>query len=146
MIKKIRMRTTAQISRDLGYNPHREQTMVEVNIDLDKLSLTARWLAEHVTATYIVDEYIDRIGIKAVDRFSDKDIDVLRGKPKEYIEQQEYLWGKWYLKKHEIWVSFPIWSSGVPENVFERAAQQLINAKAAELYVVSSPDDRLQIG
>lgn len=146
MIKKIRMRATAQIARDLGYNPHREQAMVEVNIDLDKLSLIARWLAEHVTATYIVDDYIDRIGIKAVDRFSDKDVDVLCGKPKEYIEQQERLWGEWYSKKHEIWVSFPIWSSGIPENIFERVAKQLINSKTAELYTVSNPDDRLQIG
>ena len=124
MKKEIIMRMTASRAKELGFHSTTELVMAPVEIDLDKLSPAARWLAEQITATYVTDELRDRIPVVAVAGFSMKERDIKAGMPIEKVERFEKMYGEAYTSPMETWVTFPIYGHKTtlfPEDVLEGA-------------------------
>ena len=63
--RRIRIRMTKKRASEFGFVTARSLAIVPVDIDLSLLSPGARWIAEHITATYVDDEYFDKIDISA---------------------------------------------------------------------------------
>ena len=124
MKKEIMMRMTAARAMELGFQPTTQLVMAPVEIDLDKLSPAARWLAEQITATYVTDEVRDRIPVVAVAGFSMKERDMKAGMPTEKVERFEKMYGDDYTSPMETPVTFPIYGHKTtlcPEDVLEGA-------------------------
>lgn len=142
MKKSIRMRMTSDVARKLGYQPLHGLFLGPVEIDLDTMTPLARWIAEHITATYIVDEVEDRIPIIARAGFSRADLDRQNGVPEERIAHLHHCYGEIYASPIEITPTFPILSVRErPESVIEKTARELVENGAVRLYDRDSGDE-----
>lgn len=142
MKKTIRMRMTARRAEAHGFDVKTELVIRPVEVDLDKMSTAARWMAEHVTATYVCDEYLDRCGIIAQSGKSQAQRDRERGVSGDKMHKLESMYGAEYTEKPmRERVSFPILGKQEPEEVFEEAAAQLIRAGAVRLICGSESID-----
>lgn len=134
MKKTIRMRMTARRAEALGFEVKMEMGIRPVEVDLDKMSAAARWMAEHVTATHVADEYLDRCAITAEHAMSQAQRDRARGVSEDKMRKLESMYGAEYTEKPmRDRVSFPILGKQAPEAVFEEAAAQMIRAGAVRL-------------
>ena len=112
MTKDIRIVMTNAKCYDLtGLISNGRAAMPTVSVELDGMSPEARFLAEHITATRIVDEYIDHIDVKAVSSMSMADRDRAKGRSEEYIRKYIDAYGEKYTKPMEECVSFPIYGN-----------------------------------
>ena len=143
MKKSIRMRMTPDMARKLGYQPlHGGLCIAPVEIDLDAMTPLARWIAEHITATYILDEAEDRIPIIAQAGFSRADLDRQNGVSEERIDHLHHCYGDIYTSPIEITPTFPLLSARErPEDVIEKTARQLAANGAARLYDRDAGDE-----
>lgn len=136
MKKTIRMQMTNQRASEYGFNSGYELVLAPIELDLDVMSPGARWIAEHITATYIMDEVRDIIGIKAVASFSMAERDRRKGKSKEYVDKRIQKIGEFYTDPIELsQIKFPIFGQRIktPEEVIEVTYQELIEGGAAKL-------------
>ena len=134
MKKTIRMRMTARRAEAHGFDVKTELAIRPVEVDLDKMSAAARWMAEHVTASYVADEHLDRCAIIAESAMSMAQRDRDRGVSEDRIRKLESMYGEEYTEKPmREKVSFPILSKQEPEDVFEEAAAKLIRAGAVRM-------------
>jgi len=140
MKKTINFRMTYDAAKALGYErciPGADLLLRPVEIDLDTLTPAGRWIAEHITSTYVVDEYRDIIGISATAGFSMMERDRRDGKSEAYIEKMTRCFYEWYttkpMKIDEI--TFPILASpnARPESVIEKTARELKQNGAVKL-------------
>lgn len=132
MIKTIRIATTCAKAKELHIPCRSSRGVVApFEIDLESLSPAARFVAEHITATYIKDEYTDKINVTAVAGFTMAERDRKRGKSEEYISSFSRCYGAYYDKDHmTMKVSFPFFGKHMkrPEDVIEEAVRQCIAA------------------
>lgn len=134
MKKTIRMLMTAKRAEALWYEVSRELAIRPVEVDLERMSAAARWMAEHVTATHVCDEYLDRCCIISESGQSMAQRDRERGASEEKMRRMERMYGAEYTDRPmRERVSFQILSRQEPEDVFEAAAAQLIRAGAVRL-------------
>ena len=136
MKKTIRIRMTNQRASEYGFNSGYELVLAPIELDLDVMSPGARWIAEHITATYIIDELEDVIDIIAVASFSMAERDRRQGKSKEYIDGKIKMFGDFYtdpIKSQQI--TFPIFGKRIktPEEVIEITYRELVEGGAAKL-------------
>ena len=143
MKKSIRMRMTPDAAKKHGFQPQHGGLFIgHVEIDLDTMTPLARWIAEHITATYIVDEVEDQIPIIAQAGFSRADLDRRNGVAEERIEHLHHCYGEIYASPIEITPTFPILSARErPESVIEQTARELAANGAARLYDRDSGDE-----
>ena len=135
-LKTIWFRMTAKRARELGQPTMASLGLRPVEIDLDALSPLARWIADHITATYVVDEYRDKIDITAIAGFSMAERDRRNGKSPEYVAAFSNAYGDDYaIKPVTEDVTFPIFGNTYnrPEAVIEQVAGELIRAGAVTL-------------
>lgn len=132
--RRIRIRMTKKRASEFGFVTARSLAIVPVDIDLSLLSPGARWIAEHITATYVDDEYFDKIDISAFASFSMAERDRKAGKSEDYITKMSLAYGDRYAKDpmRIINISFPIFGSAMsgtrtPEDVIEIAYQELVD-------------------
>ena len=140
---KIRMRMTAGKAAQLGYAARHELAVGEVEVDKSKLSDTAAWIAQNVTATYTLDEYTDRIPVKAVCMDSMEDRDRKNGKSESYIASYARSYGEEYTGKMELFpITFPVYgkSYDAPERVFEDVVKQLKNSRTEYLENITTKE------
>lgn len=130
MKKTIRIRMTNERCEEItGERGRYDLALPEVEIDLDALTPAARWIAEHITSTYVIDEYRDVIGIKAIAGFTMAERDRRAGKSEEYVKRFSETYGNVYavdpMTITEI--SFPIYGKRMkrPEDVIEFAVNEL---------------------
>lgn len=147
MKKSIRMRMTAEKAKEYGYKPVHDLGVGAVEVDLDKLSEGARWIAEHISATYVIDEVSDRIDIKAVSDITMEERDRKKGVSEEKIAAFKRMYGSLYsedkLAIDEI--SFPILSASkyninTPEGVIEKTYKELCDCGAKKLVAKSGEE------
>ena len=143
MKKLIRARMTSDAARKLGYAPaHGGLFIGPVEVDLDAMTPAARWIAEHVTATYVVDEVEDQIPVVARARFSREDEDRRRGTTEERIARLRECYGHYYTDPIEIEITFPIYTGKErAEEIFEEVARQLTQNGARSLYVPGTDEE-----
>lgn len=142
MKKEIRIAVTHTKAKALGI-PHTSTRGVvsPFEIDLESLTPAARWVAEHITATYILDEYTDKNPIQAVAGFTMAERDRASGKSEEYIASFTRAYGSYYTEERmKIPVSFPFYGNHMnrPEDVIEEAVRQCVAAGTAQF--TSGPD------
>ena len=129
MKKKIWMRATASKAREYGYAAGAAATMIEVEVDLDALTPAARWIAEHVTATYIKDEHLHKCKIVAECGWSMAERDRANGVTESLIQQRSEYLGEAYTARMQAGIAdrFPTLSSNpeTPEKVFEALVRDL---------------------
>lgn len=137
MEKTIFMRMTAKRAEETGapMRPGYGTAMRPVTLNLETMTPPAAWIAQHITATYVVDELRDRIGIAAVAGFSmmQRDMNDWRYEHsadfRAMVESRKNAYGADYtdapMRIDEI--TFPIYDSQFsrPEDVIERAAREL---------------------
>ena len=70
MKKTIRIRMTSATAEKLGYDSRFELCIAPVEVDTEALSAPAAYIVDHVTSTYVIDEYFDKIDLAAVAGFS----------------------------------------------------------------------------
>lgn len=138
MKKTIRIRMTNERCMEItGMRGKGDLALPEVEIDMGMLSPPARFIAEHITATYVIDELRDVIGISAISGFTMLERDRKAGKSEDYIKKFSRCYGPIYtdepIRIDEI--TFPIYGKSFnrPEDVIEDSARQLINAGAVKL-------------
>lgn len=138
MTKEIRILMTAEKARSYGYTGNHELVLVPVDIDLDSLSPAARWIAEHITATRVLDEWRDRMPIIAEDSMTRLERDRASGKPEEKIRFCARAFGRMYTEEKDRFpITFPIYGRQYsrPEEVIETTAKEVAAAKAGRMYV-----------
>lgn len=130
MKKTIMFRMTNDMAAKIGHpaNPGFGLALRPMEIETENMTPAAAWIAEHITATYVVDEWRDKIGITAVAGSSMKDRDEARGVNADEIAKLSSAWGDAYtapIKLPEI--TFPIYgkSHKRPEDVIEQTAKEL---------------------
>lgn len=144
MKKTINMRTTSERAKEYGFNPLRELALVPVDVDTDLMSPAAAWIAEHITATYVMDELRDKIGISAIAGFSMMERDKRKGMSPENVKAYAAAYGDKYtsepMKIDEI--SFPIYgrSFSRPEDAIEHAARELKQNGAVRLVAANGDE------
>lgn len=143
MKKPIRMRMTPDMAKKIGYQPQHGGLFIgPVDVDIDTMTPIARWIAEHITATYIVDDVEDQIPIIAQAGFSRADLDRQNGVTEDRIEHLHHCYGEIYTSPIEITPTFPILSARErPEDVIEQTARELAANGAARLYDRESGDE-----
>lgn len=131
MKKTIRMRMTARRAEAMGFEVTGSLAIRPVEVDLERMSNAARWIAEHITATYVADEYLDQCAIIADSGKSMAQRDRDRGVREEKIQKFSAMHGKWYTEKTvRAEVTFPILSYQEPEAIIEEAVAQWLRAGA----------------
>ena len=132
MKKEIRFRMTRERAAENGFTvrPRYEFGLVPCEIDTDSMTPAAAWIAEHITATYVVDEWRDKIGISAFAGFSMAERDRKSGRmSEEDIMRYAEAYGDMYTKDpiREDEITFPIYGRTYkrPEDVIERVAEEL---------------------
>ena len=140
MKKSINIRMTYRAAHAHGIALGKNGTntlLAAVEIDLDTMTPAGRWIAEHITSTYVVDEYRDKIGISATAGFSMMERDRRAWKSDEYVNRYARCFGDYYttkpMKIDEI--TFPIYSNpdAIPESVIEATARELKQNGAVKL-------------
>lgn len=139
MKKTINIRMTHRVAETLGFETISgcPVFLLPVEIDLDAMTPAGRWIAEHITSTYVVDEYRDKIGISATAGFSMAERDRRAGRSDEYVNSYARCYGDKYttdpMKIDEI--TFPLLSNPTarPESVIETAAAELKRNGAVKL-------------
>lgn len=135
MTKTIRMRATAARGKEAGFSFASPLGLLPVDVNLSVLSAPARWIAEHVTATYVVDEYSDQCAIIAESAQTMEQRDRAKGMDESRIATFAAFYGKGYTEnKMREHVTFPILNKQAPEEVFETVVKQLVQAGAVKLY------------
>lgn len=132
-MKLIYMRATSKRAREAGFTPSHDLAMIPVMVDLDKLTPAARWLADHITATYVTDEGIHSCLITAEAGFSMADRDRAKGVSEAMIARKTEAWEEVYTSRMTTPVTFSILSRQTPEEVIETAVTQLIDAGTVRL-------------
>lgn len=129
MKKTIRIKMTNDRCEQLtGRRGRADLALPEVEIDLDTLTPAARWIAEHITSTSIMDEARDRIDITGVAGFSMAERDRAAGKAEEDIKRLSEAFGEYYSSAPmKTSVSFPVYGKAFqrPEDVIEATAEEL---------------------
>ena len=137
MKKTINMRAANERAKEYGFNPRRELALVPVDVDTNLMPPAAAWIAEHITATYVMDELRDKIGISAIAGFSMQERDQRKGMSPENVKAYAAAYGDKYtsepMKIDEI--SFPIYgrSFSRPEDVIESVVNELRKSGAVRL-------------
>lgn len=135
MKKTIAMRATATRAREAGYEPRRSTlVMLPIEVDLEALTPAAKWMAEHINATYVVDEILNDCNIyaestqtmQARDRAWGMEEDMV----KKYAEAYESIYTDNLMR---VRVTFPILSRQTPEALLEETIKQLVSAGAARI-------------
>lgn len=135
--KTIRMRATAQKAREYGYTPRASLVMMPVELQLDRLSPPARWIAEHITSTYVIDECIDICDIIAESTQTAQERDMKNGMDPELVRKYANALGNIYTAdKLRIRITFPILCNNPskPEDVLETTVRELMDSGAGRLY------------
>ena len=143
-MKTINFRTTNDYAREHGFQPKRDLALIPLAVNLDSLSPAARWIAEHITSTYVMDEARDRIDIIAESVFSMKERDIAKGVSAEKISRTEKAYGAVYAEeKMTLRPTFPIVGNRfkTPEAVLEETAAQLAANGAARIYSSNNKKD-----
>lgn len=145
MEKTILMRMTAKRAEETGA-PMRTgfgTAMRPVTLNLEEMTPAAAWIAQHITATYVIDELRDRIGIAAIAGFSmmQRDMNDWRYQHSDdfraMVESRKNAYGADYtdapMRIDEI--TFPVYGSQFsrPEDVIECVARELESAGAIRL-------------
>lgn len=136
MKKQIRIAVSHSKAKSLGI-PHTSPKGVvsPFDIDLDDLTPAARFVAEHITATYIKDEYTDKIPVTAVAGFTMAERDKANGKSEEDIASLSRAYGTYYdTDRMTMRITFPFYGNHIkrPEDVIEEAVRQCISAGTVE--------------
>lgn len=136
MKKQIRIAVSHAKAKALGI-PHTSTRGVvsPFEIDLDALTPASRFVAEHITATYIKDEYTDKIPVIAVAGFTMAERDRANGKSEKDIASFSRAYGSYYnADRMTMRISFPFYGNHMtrPEDVIEEAVRQCISAGAVE--------------
>jgi len=138
--RRIMVRMTKERAYELGFTTSRSLVVAPVDIDLSLLSPGARWIAEHITSTYVIDELFDIIGISAYASYTMAERDREAGKSEDYIAEKIRAYGESYAKEPMciFEISFPVFGDArggtrIPEDVIENAYQQLVDGGAARL-------------
>lgn len=117
--------------------------MAPLEVEMEKLSPAARFIAEHITATRVYDEVRDVIDVWAESKFARADIDREAGKSEDYIKGMSSAYEDIYTKeKIRIKVSFPVYGNkhSCPEDVIEETITQLRNAGCARMFSESGDE------
>lgn len=137
MKKTINMRTTSERAKEYGCNPRRELALIPVDVDTDMMTPAAAWIAEHITATYVMDEWRDKIGISAIAGFTMQERDQRKGMSPDNIKAYANAYGEKYTSEpmNIDEITFPIYgrSFSRPEDVIEHAARELKQNGAVRL-------------
>lgn len=144
MTKEIGMRMTNERAKELGFSSTKSLVFAPVKIDLDSLSPAARWIAEHINATYVIDEARDHCSIVAESTVSMGERDRASGKSDEYVGSLARAYGDAYTTDPMTTpVTFPIFGRGFrsPELVIEETVRQLRNAGAGRIFVPASGEE-----
>lgn len=139
MKKTIMFRMTPERAAELGQPVTKGYgyALRPVEIDTDTLTPAAAFIAEHITATYIVDEDRDKIGIRAVAGFTMRERDIASRVSREMIDAMSEAYGPIYnddpMRIDEI--TFPVYGRNhkSPEEVIEITAKQLYKNGAVKL-------------
>lgn len=144
MKKTINMRTTSERAKEYGFNPRRDLALIPVGVDTDLMTPAAAWIAVHITATYIMDELRDKIGISAIAGFSMQERDQRKGMNPDNIKAYANAYGVKYttelMKIDEI--SFPVYgrSFSRPEDVIESVVNELRKSGAVRLVAANGDE------
>lgn len=136
MKKKIRMLMTSAKAIDLGLHPHSEKVLAPVEVELDDLSPCARWIAEHITATAIIDEVTDQCHILLESDFSRMELDRQEGVSEEELQRRwEFLGNSYTAPRASIPFNcaLVLGRSITPVCVFEALALQAKGSGAARM-------------
>ena len=136
MKKTIYMTMTSERARERGFDPHLSLAHIPVEIELDALTPVARWIAEHITATRVLDEARDIIHVYAIAGFSMAERDRRAGRTEEYVNRMTERYGDYYTQAMRTdGISFPIYgrSHHRPEDVIEQTARELAQSGAVRL-------------
>lgn len=140
MKKTVRMKTTYQRAVKEGYSPSAHFSLLPMEVDLETLSPAARWIAERITATYVVDEWRDRCHIICEAGFSMAGRDRAKGKSDDYIAKRTVAWEDYYaVQKMRTNLSFGTLGFQKPEAVLEDAVQEAIDAGTVK-FLWKNPD------
>lgn len=142
MKKSIRIAVSNPKAKALGIPCRSTRGVVApFDVDLDALTPAARFVAEHITATYVMDEYTDKIPVMAVAGFTMAERDRAAGKSEEYISSFARGYGAFYDQdRMTMQISFPFYGMSMerPEDVIEEAVRQCIASGTVEFK--SGPD------
>lgn len=142
MKKTIRMKATYQRAVKEGYSPSTPFSLPPVEVDLEALSPAARWIAERITATYVVDEWRDHCHIICEAGFSMAERDRAKGKSDDYIAKRTAAWEDYYAtQKMKMELCFGTLGYQKPEAVIEKAVQEAIDAGTAK-FLWKNPDTK----
>lgn len=136
MKKQIRIAVSHAKAKALGIQHTSPKGVVApFEIDLDELTPAARFVTEHITATYIKDEYTDKIPVIAVAGFTMAERDRANGKSEKDIVSFSRAYGSYYdADRMTMRISFPFYGNHMkrPEDVIEEAVRQCISAGTVE--------------
>ena len=134
MKKMIAMRATATRAREAGYEPRSTLVMLPVEVDLEALTPAARWMVEHINATFVVDEILNDCNIYAESTQTMQARDRARGMDDDMVKKYAEVYGGIYTDDlMRVRVTFPILSRQTPEAVLEEAVKQLVSAGAGRI-------------
>lgn len=132
MKKTIRIATSNPKAKELGIPCRSSHGVVApFEVDLELLSPAARFVAEHITATYIKDEYTDKIPVMAIAGFTMAERDRAKGLPESDIASFTKAYGEFYAKdRMTMRISFPYYGKHMkrPEDVIEEAVRQCVSS------------------
>ena len=138
MKKTINVRMTNARAAEMGLptNPGFSTALRPVEMDTDALTPAAAWIVDHITATYIVDEARDVIGIRAVSGQTMMERDIAAGRDPESVRAFSESYGDVYTtKRMKTEITFPVYGTKFtrPEEVIETTVRELIANGAALL-------------
>lgn len=144
MKKMITMRATATRAREAGYVPRSTLVMLPVEVDLEVLTPAAKWLAEHINATYVTDEILHDCNIYAESTQTMQARDRARGMDEEMVKKYATAYGGIYTNDlMRIRVTFPILLQQTPEALLEETVKHLVAEGAARII---SGEELFEIG
>lgn len=138
MKREINVRMTAERAAALeapiraGYT----WAMRPMQLDTEAMTPAAAWIAQHIDATYINDELLHHIGIRAVSGQSMAERDRQAGRSEDYIARMTEGYGETYAAEPmTVMITFPVYGRRHqrPEDVIEETVAELRKAGAAKL-------------
>lgn len=138
MKKTVNVRMTGTRAAEMGLplHPGFDLALRPVEMDTDSMTPAAAWIVNHITATYVVDEVRDVIGIKAVSGLTMKERDASAGRDPSAVRAYSDAYGEVYTTNPmKIDVTFPVYGNRFrrPEDVIESTVRELIANGAVSL-------------
>lgn len=141
MKKSINMKMTNARAMELGYTPHRDIALVPVEIDLDILTPAARWIAEHITSTHVMDEARDIMPVFAEDSMTIIERERAKGHSDESTIR--FLGEDNVNQRYHQPITFPVYGKkhNRPEDVLEEAVKQIVSGGARRIYIPNTDEE-----